>query len=824
MKRQMSVDTAPNECFHCGLPVTTGDRFTMEYEGEQHRFCCPGCRAVAQSIVASGMDNYYQYRTSPAITPQFEGETLSPLLLQELQVYDDAQLQQEFAHELEGDVREAVLSIEGITCAACVWLLEHALANVDGVEDVSVNLSTHRAVVSWHSSALPLSELLKSIYCVGYKAYPFSPTKEEAYQQQEARIAMRRLLLAGIGMMQVMMFTVPLYVGELSGIAEQHKALFRWSGLLLTTPVVLYSAIPFFQAAWRDLHARYLTMDIPVSLAIGIAYLASVWSTLTAGREVYFDSVCMFAFFLLLGRFLEMRVRHRVSDLGNRLLKLLPTSAIRLEGDKQQIVASKLLKKGDLILIKPGATVPADALVREGESGVDEAALSGESMPVHKAPGSKLVGGTLNIENPLTAEVTDVGKNMQISTIVQLLERAKQEKPAITQLANRLSSYFVFAVLLIAALVALYWGIVHPADAFWVTLSVLVVTCPCALSLATPAALTAATASLSAKKILLIRGHILETLPHITHVIFDKTGTLTQGALNVEDTKKLGSYSVQKCRELAAALERYSEHPIAAAFEKYAELAESIAVTQVDVCAGQGIEGVIEGCRYRIGTVAYVCQLGSAQPELPDEDGQWILLGDEHASLCWFRLGDELRRDAKSCVESLKKRGLQLELLSGDPSSSAVELGHRLGVNKVTSGASPQDKLDYIRGLQEGGAFVVMVGDGINDGPVLARSQVSIAVGCASDLARANADVLLPSAELAQIPLLFEKARQTQNVIKQNLAWALMYNLMALPLAIAGMVAPYAAALGMSASSLVVVGNALRLKGALNKDKPEGGK
>ena len=826
----MPSNQTDDTCYHCGLDVPPGEHFNLTLDGESRHFCCPGCRAVAQLIHSSGMESYYQYRTSPGQLPDFDGDHLATDLQEELKLYDEPSLQRDFVDVMEDGCCEVTLSIEGITCAACVWLLDKQLIGLTGVGHAKVNLTTHRAVIQWQADKLNFSDILQAIYSLGYKAHPFSPDREEQYQKEEGQLALRRLALAGIGMMQVMMFTVPLYVGELSGMAEQYKLLFRWSGLLLTTPVVFYSAKPFFVAAWRDIRARYLTMDIPVSLAIGGAYVASVWSTLSGGREVYFDSVCMFTFFLLLGRFLEMRVRHRAGESGNRLLRLLPDSAIRLQDGEQSVIAARLLNVGDCVLIKPGATVPADGVVIEGSSGIDESALTGESQSVRKQTGDMVIGGTINLEAPLVVELTLVGKDTRLSTIVRLLERAKQEKPGITQLANRVSSYFVFAVLIIAAVVAAYWSIILPANAFWITLSVLVVTCPCALSLATPAALTAATGSLSRLSILLTRGHVLEALPQVTHVVFDKTGTLTEGNLGVESVLPVGSYTKQQSIALAFALEQYSEHPIAQAFialskkvptKKTSEESfvpvdvGAVSIDSIDIKQGKGLEANIEGCRTRIGTIDYVTELSGQAIEQPSghsiKTGQWILLGDEHSAICWFQLSDTLRSGAHDCVQQIKSMGLNVELLSGDPSSAAAELGEQLGIDAVIAGASPEDKLAHIRQLQGKGAIVVMVGDGINDGPVLACAQVSIAVGCASDLARANADVLLPAGDLNDIPILLQKARKTRRIIKQNLSWALVYNLLALPLAAAGWVPPYMAAIGMSASSLVVVTNALRL-------------
>jgi Cu2+-exporting ATPase len=796
-------------CYHCGLPIPAGASFTKTLGDQECRFCCPACRVVAGMIHDSGMGKYYDYRTSPAPFPALEEGELPRALREELALYDDEREQSTFVTTHPDGSREALFSIEGITCAACSWLIDRQLSAVPGVVAAEVNLTTHRALVRWNPSGVALSKILQAIHRLGYRAYPYAPDREEQYRQQEERTLLRRLALAGIGMMQVMMVAVPLYTGLSGWIADDQKLLFRWAALLLTTPVVFYSSVPFFTAALRDLKTRYLTMDVSVSLAILGAYLASVWATFFDGREVYYDAVAMFAFFLLLGRYAEMKVRHRAGESGNRLLRLLPESAIRLLGSEQKVIARSQIEVGDTLLVKAGSTLPADGVVVEGNSGVDESALTGESHVVRKERGSKLLAGTINREAPITMAVTSTGNDTQISLVVRLLERARQEKPGIAHLADRVASHFVKVILLVTFAVYLYWHFTAPEEAFWIALSVLVVTCPCALALATPVALTAATASLGRAGILLARGHVLETLPRVTHVVFDKTGTLTTGEPVIDQIVPLNNFGEDECLAIAAALERYSEHPIAKAFATRCNGLPLPEVTDVTLVPGQGIAGTMGERTFRIGTPAYL-EVTLAPPEA---SGQWVLLGEREQPLCWFRLSDRVREGAVASVRAVQARGVAVQILSGDPSSAAAELGRSLGVAEVFSGVSPEGKLAHIQRLQQQGAVVLMVGDGINDAPVLAAANLSIAMGCATDLARVHADLLLPRGNLDDMVHLLQKGVAVQRVIRQNLAWAVVYNLLALPLAAAGWVHPWMAAAGMSASSLLVVLNAFRLRG-----------
>ncbi len=769
--------------------------------------CCRGCQAVAQAIVAGGLSDFYRHRTATSL----QAQDLVPAELDKLALYDREDLQQSFAVGQGEESREAALIIEGIVCAACVWLNERHVRALPGVQEFSVNYSTHRARVRWNPQQIRLSQVLEAITAIGYRAHPFDPGRQEQLQRDERKAALRRLAVAGLGMLQVMMLAVALYAGDASGMDAPLRSFLRWVSLVLTVPVVLYAGKGFFVSAWRDLRRRQLGMDVPVALAIGGAFLASAWATVRGSGEIYYDSVTMFIFFLLAGRFLEMAARHRAGQAAEELVKLLPATAARLgEGGEQQVPVGDLAP-GDRVLVRPGESVPADGRVLEGHSSVDESLLTGESVPLPRAPGDRLTGGTVNNESPLIMEVEAVGEGTVLASIMRLLDRAQSEKPGVARLADRVAAWFVAALLLVAAGVAWWWWQHDPTHAFAVTLSVLVVTCPCALSLATPAAVTAATGALTRLGVLTTRGHALETLARATHVIFDKTGTLTEGRLRLERVELLGQRDRGACLQLAAALERASEHPIARALE-LAGAAPS-AATQVSASAGQGIEGWVADRRYRIGTADYVAQLrGGQEREVARTLPDGVYLGDQDGYLARFIFADQVRAQAAEALQGLRDLGLEIELLSGDQSAAVEAVAGQLAIRRYQARCRPQDKLARITELQRQGAVVAMVGDGVNDAPVLAGAQVSLAMGGGTQLAHASADMVLLSEQLPHLVTAVRASRRTLRIIRQNLSWALLYNLLAIPLAAGGWVAPWMAAIGMSGSSLVVVLNALRLR------------
>jgi len=816
----------PNDarCFHCGQDVPTGTHFTANIHGKEQPMCCPGCKAVAETIVASGLVHYYKHRQSDTtLPPELSGEHLPTSVQDELLLYNNSSIQKDFVSEVEPGQREAVLVIEGITCAACVWLLEHHIVKQKGVIQASVNLTNHRARIRWHEDEIQLSDIMSAIYRIGYQGHPYHPDKEEQLLEAEKKRAIRRLGIAGLGMMQSMMLAMALYAGALQGIEPVYEAFIRWVSLIIATPVVFYAARPFFVAAFRDLKTRHLSMDVPVSIAIGGAYLASLAATVLHTGDVYYDSVTMFTFFLLIGRYLEMQARHRTGRAGNALLNLLPASATRLINGNETLVPATELSVDDTVLVKPGHIIPADGIICAGNSSVDESALTGEYRPISKHIDDAVVGGTINVENPIHVRLSSVGTDTKLSAIVRLLDRAQQEKPTAAKIADKVASYFVAAVLITASVVSFAWWQIAPDNAFWITLSVLVVTCPCALSLATPTALTAATGTLRQHGLLITRGHVLESLSTATHIVFDKTGTLTQGNLSLSATVPFLQHTAEEALAIAAALEAHSEHPIAKAFHRFG----TQAADEIRATLGQGISGLLEQQEYRLGKPGFasaLCNQEISYEHAPDQDGQWLLLCNENAPVAWFCLRDQVRPDVPLALKHLKRLGLTISMLTGDSSSAVSTVAEELAITDVISNASPQDKLAHIQQLQSRGAQVIMVGDGINDIPVLAGAQTSIAMGSATDLAKTNADAVLIGSEVACLVDAIILARKTQRIIRQNLGWAICYNLLALPLAALGFVAPYMAAIGMSTSSLVVVGNALRLTRLSQRKPPNTGK
>ncbi|ERI53257.1 carbonate dehydratase [Pseudomonas sp. EGD-AK9] len=765
--------------------------------------CCPGCQAVAEAIVAGGLEHYYKHRSENAANPQ----ALPQALPDELALYDRSEVQQPFVQQ-DGELSETQLLIEGISCAACGWLIEKHLRGVPGVAEAHLNLSNHRLQVRWSDSQLPLSQLLAELRRIGYAGHPWQADQAAARLAAENRRSMRELGVAGLLWMQVMMATMATWPEFNIDLSPELDKILRWTSLFLTTPIVFYCCGQFFRGALRDLRTRHLTMDVSVSLAIGGAYVAGIWSTVTGQGELYFDAVGMFALFLLAGRYLERRARERTAAATAQLVKLLPASCLRLDqgGQSQRVLLSEL-QTGERVLVQPGALIPADGRVLAGQSSVDESLLTGEYLPQPRSVGDSVTAGTLNVEGPLTVEVQALGDATRLSAIVRLLERAQSEKPRLAEIADRVAQWFLLFILIAAALVGLAWWQIDAERAFWVVLSLLVATCPCALALATPTALTTATGSLHKLGMLLTRGHVLEGLNQIDTLVLDKTGTLTEGRLTLKAIHPLRELDEGACLALAAALENRSEHPIARAFGQAPHAAES-----VDSHPGQGLQGRVEGRLLRIGEATFVCALsGQAVPSIAGEHGQWLLLGDEQGPLAWFVLDDRLRDDAAQLIAAARTRGWHIHLLSGDSSPMVGEVARQLGIEDARGGLTPDAKLAVLKQLHGEGRRVLMLGDGVNDVPVLAAADISVAMGSASDLAKTSADAVLLSNRLSSLVEGLKLARRTRRIIIENLSWATLYNGLVLPFAALGWITPIWAAVGMSLSSLLVVLNALRL-------------
>jgi len=773
--------------------------------------CCRGCQAVAQSIVDNGLEAYYQSRTAmPA-----SGQEVLPDEIKKLALYDHPDIQRSFVINAGENAKEAVLILEGITCAACVWLNERHIRQLEGVIGVEVNYGSHRARVAWDERKINLSTILQEIQLLGYNAHPYNAHQADKIRKTKHKKDLQRVAIAGIASAQVMMLSVGLYAGGWYGMTTDIMELLRWFSMMLTIPVATFAAMPFYRSAWSGIKSGHLNMDVPVALAIITAFLGSVWVTVFGGAHVYYDTIGMFTLFLLATRLLETGAREKSVEAAENLLKLQPAMAMRVKDGQQSYVPVLELVKYDLILVKSGEAIAADGVVVDGESTADESLLTGESRAIPKGLGSSVIAGSVNLDSPLIVKVTGVGEDTVLAGIVRLVDKAQAEKPKIAQLADRVAAWFTWALLAFALVVGIIWLLVDQTRAFEIVLSVLVVTCPCALSLAVPAALAAAGSHLIKRGILVLRGHALETLAQVTHVVFDKTGTLTVGRPEIVDIQALADISAEECLKLAASLEQTSEHPLARAFTHKVDRAELYAVMSAVNAAGRGIAGNIAGVGYTIGNQAY-----ASVSQAFDVNG--LNLTSEHVTLVWlcdstrvlavFALADALRADAKVAVEQLQSRGIAVSMLSGDAPQTVAYVARQLGIVDYLAQQQPQDKFDQLKRLQAQGAVVAMVGDGVNDAPVLSGAQVSFAMGTGTDVASQSSDIVLLSSKLGDVVVALDMGKNALVVMRQNLFWAAAYNLTALPFAAMGYVSPWVAALGMSLSSLIVVVNALRLK------------
>lgn len=796
----------PTNCFHCNEPIPLNTKFEIVIDDQVRTMCCRGCLGVAEAILNAGLSHYYDYRTQPGV----KQSSLVPEALNLYSAYDLEEIQQDFVYKSQ-QLDTVSLSIEGITCAACSWLIEHKLQQLAGVTSVRVNSTTQRALISWDKNVVKLSEILNQISLIGYQASPYQVDEQETKTKNEGRRFLLRLGLAGFATMQVMMFAFALYAGYFTDLETEYRDYFRWISMIFAAPVVFYSAQPFYFSATRALLSGKINMDVSVSLAILGAYVASCIATINGTGEVYFESVSMFTFFLLLGRYFEQNARNTASVSASNLHKLVPLTAHVLGENTITDSPAKTLKLKDKIIVYPGETIAADGIIIKGKTAIDEAMLTGEQMPITKQQQDNVFAGTINLDQTITIEVTAVGQNQLVAEIIRLQEIASNNRPAIAEYTDVLGHYFSTLVIIIAALTYVVWYFIEPANAFWITLSVLVATCPCALALATPTAITCATAQFTQLGIIIRKNGVFETLPNVDHVVFDKTGTLTCGKFTITNIKCSNHDSESRLLVLASALESESTHPIAKAFSGYFNA--EIIVSNRQQTVGKGIQGSIQGKLYKIGSLNFVTK-NPAKKAIANTrllTNQKIWLSCDNEIIASFELQDSLRPDSKQTIDNLKQSGINVSIASGDSSDQVSLLAQDLGIQNVRQGLMPKDKLSFIEALQNQKKTVVMFGDGINDAPVLAGANLSIAMESGTSVAKNSADMILLGDHLNQFHKALKIAKKTKAIIYQNLIWAVAYNLIILPLAVTGYVVPYIAALGMSASSLIVVSNSLRL-------------
>ncbi len=790
--------TPPLLCFHCQEPVPRGYKQTVTFDGKAQHVCCIGCQAVAEAIISGGMTDYYKFRTQAAE----KSIELIPEQLQIFKSYDDQDLQTDFISRT-GELSELVLSIQGISCAACAWLIEKQLLNFQDIVRVDVNTSTHRAMIQWQGTHLKLSDVIAALAKIGYQAYPFQHDDEEKQKQQIAKSYVKRLGVAGIMTMQVMMFAFALYFDMFSDMNTDFEQYFRWISFVLATPVILYSALPFLTSAYRGLKNRHLNMDLPVSLAIFGAYSASAIATIFDTGEVYFESICMFTFLLLVGKYLEFRARLKATEYSANLQKLLPLTARLIDENSltEQVISAKKLKLNDTILIKAGEIIPADGIILSGASSVDESMMTGEYKPVSKTEKHQVYAGTTNHDGVLKVKINQIGKNTLINQIVHLQNTALAQRPKIAKLTDKIASWFIAILLLVATCVAAIWYQVSPDKAFWITISVLVATCPCALSLAIPTALTCSIANLTKKGLLIKKAHVLETISKVSTVIFDKTGTLTCGNFSIKKIHILDEkYNKNDILAFASALEFHSEHPIAKAFKF--DHSYLTPITEVKIEPGFGIKAVYNNKPIAIGKNNWI---DTTHYNVP------VVLYIQNKAVAAFEFEDKIRDKANNLISFLTKRGITSHILTGDSSDLGHKLASKLAITHTKIGCTPEQKQTYVQNNIDQGEIVLMIGDGVNDSPAFNTAHLSIAMESGADISKNTADVVLLNSQLHAIESLFTISFKTQVIMKQNLIISAIYNSTILPLAALGYVAPWMAVIGMSASSIIVISNSLRL-------------
>ncbi len=725
---------------------------------------------------------------------------------------------------------EAVLAVEGIHCASCVQLIEMRVGEIGGVESVDVGLISHRARVRWREGSAGLADITAAIARAGYRAWPVSAALASIERSRERRMALWRLFVAGFSMMQVMMYATPAYLAGVGDMAPDIEQLLRIASLVLTVPVMAYAATPILGGAWRNLMQGRIGMDVPAALGLLVTFGASAWATVlpmlepgAARGAVYFDSVSMFVFFLLGGRYLEMLARTRASAAVDELARMQPARAWLLpdwpQSQAGREVDAASLAPGAIVLVRAGCAAPADGVVVDGVSLNDEALISGESRPVAKAPGAAVTGGAINLGAPLVVRVSAAAGDSQLAQLVRLVESAADAKPWLNQVVDRHAATFLWTILALATATALGWALIDPARALPAAVAVLIVTCPCALSLAAPVAFSSAIGNLARRGVLVTRAHALETLARASHFVFDKTGTLTTGRMRVEDIVLLGALDRSRALALAGRMESVAVHPLAQALAMEAAphvaRLRSVEISAACEVAGSGVEAMVDGVRHRIGSLEFAGSLhGLPLPadSLALAQGRSVAaLASDGGWLALFMIGDGVRAGAAEMIAALKAQGSKVSLASGDRLAAVSEAATALGIDDVHGAMAPVAKHRFVSALQAGGATVAMVGDGINDAPVLALAHVSVAMGSGAPLAQTRADMVLMSGRPADLAHALATAKKAMRVVRQNIAWAALYNLVAIPLAASGLLTPWMAGIGMAASSLVVVANSLRL-------------
>jgi Cu2+-exporting ATPase len=811
----MSVPATEPTCFHCGLPAPEGVAVVGEIAGHDQRFCCPGCRAVCHAIHAAGLEGFYDR------TPADQPLAPPPVPTEDPAIFDLADVQAEFVRQ-QDDLLEAELLVEGIHCAACVWLIERHLGRMPGISAALVNLAARRLSVRWAPDRVALSQVLEALAAIGYAAIPYDPEAVEGRLQEAQRRQLYRLAFAGFAMMNLLWISIALYSGADQG---EHRGLLHWTGWVLATPTLLYAGWPFLRGAWAGLRHGHPTMDLPIALGAVATYGYSTWAMLAGGPDagVYFDTVVNFLFVILVGRHLEGLSRRQAMSATHRLMELQPRVATLVEAGGERVVSVRSLRAGSEVLVRPGEQVPVDGTVVEGETAVDESLLSGEADPKARGPGERLFAGTQNLDGAVLLAVEQTLADTALGRIARLVEAAQGCRAPVQRLADRIVPWFVSITLGLAAITFVAWIGRGLEPALMASVAVLIVTCPCAFGLATPMAIAVAAGTGARHGILVKTGVALEALAVADHVVFDKTGTLTEGRLQVVD---VNWFDIDPGQALAvvAALERRSEHGIGTAIVAHAEKVDPVSggvrIENYRTRPGRGIAGVVDGRAWCVGSPTWVASEGAlsgdeaaAALEAHEARGRTVVMVSIDGQVAGvIALADRLRSDAAEVAATLRAAGIGMTLLSGDRQRVVAAVASEIGLESVVAEVLPEGKAEAVARLQADGRRVVMVGDGVNDAPALAQADVGVALGSGTDVSVECAGIVLGRDRLGQLVEARRLATATLRTVRQNIALSIAYNVIMVPLAMLGVVTPLLAALTMPLSSLAVIGNAARLR------------
>ncbi|MBU0479992.1 MAG: heavy metal translocating P-type ATPase [Proteobacteria bacterium] len=792
----------PDICHHCGLGIPSGQLVEDLIDGAEHRFCCHGCATAYRIITGAGLGDFYTRRDwQNGGVPEGVFES----------VYEDAFLDR-FVRDNNGE-KEMSLILEGIHCATCIWLIERLLTKKEGILDIRINYGTHRARISFDDKKITPAEICTALGRIGYLARPYSVDGAAAAREKEQRDLLIRFGTAAFLSMQLMGYSFALYGGYFQGMDESTRWLLQIFSAVVTTPVVFYCGFPFMNGAWRSLKNRMAGMDLLVALGVLAAYFYSV-SALVRGEEVYFDTSAMIVTLVLLGRLLEGRARHQAGDSISRLLNMSPDHAIRINGEEREQVASNILVAGDTVLVRPGDRFPVDGIMVSERAEVDESVLTGESKTVVKEEGHEVIAGSLNLVSAVKVRVIRTVADSFVAKIAAMVEEAQNRRAPVQAFADRIAAIFAPLVILLAAGTYFYWLLqgAGGGPALLSGVAVLVVACPCALGLATPTAVLVATGAAARRGILFRGGDILEKAGAINLVAFDKTGTLTKGrpqVIAVEPT----TGSEENLLETAARIEGGSNHPLAKGIvtEAVKRGIRAKSGENATIIPGQGVLLEDGNSTILAGSLAFLAEKGIALEEPPPSGHTAIYLAEGKVYLGRILLEDQLREEAVATLDELKKSGLKTVMLTGDHRQTAEMIARELGIDFIAD-MKPDDKSAWIKRMTELGDRVLMVGDGINDGPALAAASIGCAMAGSSDFAVDASDLVLTTPRLDLVAESIRIGRKTMRVIRQNLFWAFFYNILALPLAASGRLAPIYAAAAMAASSVCVVCNSLRLR------------